>query len=269
MLTNSNEHLKLLLSAVPAGCLVDSKWLTSHDIAHESFCSYVNQGWLERVERGVFRRPVPGKVLSGPIDWEACLVSLQRILGYQAHLGGKTALYQFDHIGYEAKDLGDNPTIWVYGDDLPHWLTKLPLNATIKTRSLSLFDDPLLGLLQPEKEYPGTLPWDWDLKVSYKERAVLEVMDELHSHEDFRRLDKKFKSLQTMRSQLLSKLLHSCKKIKVRRLFFVFADRHHSFWREKLNVKDYDLGRGDRALVKGGKMHPTYRIMVPKEFVAS
>jgi len=29
------------------------------------------------------------------------------------------------------------------------------------------------------------------------------------------------------------------------------------------------LGTGDRALVRGGKIHPRYRIMVPPEFVPS
>ena len=30
---------------------------------------------------------------------------------------------------------------------------------------------------------------------------------------------------------------------------------------------DGRLGSGDRALVQGGKIHPRYRIMVPKDFV--
>ncbi|MDI6837178.1 MAG: type IV toxin-antitoxin system AbiEi family antitoxin domain-containing protein, partial [Rhizobiaceae bacterium] len=38
-------------------------------------------------------------------------------------------------------------------------------------------------------------------------------------------------------------------------------------WRERLNPDDFELGAGDRALVKGGKIHPRYRIMVPSEFV--
>lgn len=61
--------------------------------------------------------------------------------------------------------------------------------------------------------------------------------------------------------------LHSCRKIKMRRLFFVFADRHKHAWRERLNADEFDLGTGDRALVKGGRIHPRYRIMVPPEFI--
>lgn len=269
MLAKRNEHLKMMLSYVPTGCLVDSRWFTSRNIAHETFRSYVNQGWLERVERGVFRRPVPKNVLSDPIDWKACLLSLQRIMGYQAHIGGRTALYHYDYLSRRFGDLGKEPTVCVYGNNLPNWLAKLPLNATVKTRSTSLFADPLLGLKQPDKEYPDTMPWDWNFNVSLEERAAMEVMDDLHGQEDFKRLGGKFKDLQAMRPELLSQLLHSCKKVKVKRLFFVFADLHQHQWRKDLDAKDYDLGSGDRAMVKGGKMHPAYRIMVPKEFIPS
>ncbi|WP_240481103.1 type IV toxin-antitoxin system AbiEi family antitoxin domain-containing protein [Ectothiorhodospira sp. BSL-9] len=55
--------------------------------------------------------------------------------------------------------------------------------------------------------------------------------------------------------------------MKLRRLFFVFADRHKHVWRERLNPDDFNLGTGDRALITGGKIHPRYRIMVPPEFV--
>ena len=61
-------------------------------------------------------------------------------------------------------------------------------------------------------------------------------------------------------------LSKSCKKIKVTRLFFVFADRHDHAWRKRLDPEEFNLGTGDRALVKGGKIHPRYRIMVPEEF---
>lgn len=53
------------------------------------------------------------------------------------------------------------------------------------------------------------------------------------------------------------------------RLFFVCADRHNHPWRKRLDADEFNLGSGDRALVKGGRIHPRYRIMVPEEFVKS
>ena len=52
-----SQNLKKLLDAVPAGYLVDAAWLVSQGIAYESFRDYVKRGWLDRITRGVFRRP--------------------------------------------------------------------------------------------------------------------------------------------------------------------------------------------------------------------
>ncbi|MCH8517963.1 MAG: type IV toxin-antitoxin system AbiEi family antitoxin domain-containing protein, partial [Cyclobacteriaceae bacterium] len=109
--------------------------------------------------------------------------------------------------------------------------------------------------------------WDWGLTMSTPERAILEAMDELPDHESFHTLDMVFESLTTLRPRLISDLLQACRKIKVKRLFFVFADRHGHAWRKRIDPQAFGLGSGDRALVKGGKIHPRYRIMVPEVFV--
>src|SRR3546814_20240796 len=62
-------------------------------------------------------------------------------------------------------------------------------------------------------------------------------------------------------------LLRSCRSIKVRRLFFVFADRHEHAWLKHLDKDAIDFGSGPRAPVKGGKLHPTYRIYVPEDLL--
>ncbi|MHB0776034.1 type IV toxin-antitoxin system AbiEi family antitoxin domain-containing protein [Halomonas sp. WWR20] len=259
------QNLKKVLEAVPSGYLVDAPWLISHGVAYGTFRDYVKRGWLERVNRGVFRRPAPNAAKSTPIDWKICLLSMQHIMRYDVHVGGTTALAQqgYDHY----LRLGSNAPVWVFGDNIPNWLNKLPLNATIQTRSTSLFTGASLGLSKDDPNAENTLPWDWKLKMSAPERAIMEAMDELPDHESFHNLDMMFESLTTLRPKTLSGLLHSCRKIKVKRLFFVFADRHDHPWRKRLDPEEFDLGSGDRALVKGGKIHPRYRIMVPKEFI--
>lgn len=260
-----SEKLKMLLEAVPAGFLVDSAWLDRHGIGRRSVYSYVKRGWLERITRGVLRRPAPNASKSNTLDWTTCLLSMQRIMNYDLHIGGTTALSQQGYNHYLR--LGSHAPVWVYGDDIPNWLTKLPLNAPITTRNPSLFADPSLGLTKSDADATNALPWDWKLRMSAPERAIMEAMDELPDHESFHNLDMVFESLVTLRPKTLSDLLHSCKKIKVKRLFFVFADRHDHPWRKRLDPEDYGLGSGDRALVKGGKIHPRYRIMVPEDFV--
>ena len=260
-----SQNLKKLLEAVPAGYLVDATWLVSQGFAYESFRDYVKRGWLERITRGVFRRPIPNTPNSPPsnsIDWKTCILSMQHIMGHDLHVGGTTALGAQGHAHYLR--LGESAPVWVYGDSIPNWLGKLPTDAPINIRSRSLFADPKLGVTEGNA---NGLPWDWGLTLSTPERAILEVMDELPDHESFHTLDMVFENLTTLRPRLLSDLLQDCRKIKVKRLFFVFADRHDHPWRKRIDPQTFDLGSGDRALVPGGKIHPRYRIVVPQDFV--
>lgn len=261
------QNLKMIINTVPAGFLVDAAWLTARGVAYESLRDYVKRGWLERVSRGVFRRPAPNVPASNMIDWKACLLSAQHIMRYDVNVGGKTALTLQGYAHYLY--LGGHPPVSVYGNATPKWLHRVPLNAPIKTHKASLFFDPSLGLVNEDTNPSDTLPWDWKLRMSTPERAIMESMDELPFHETFHNLDMVFQSLMTLRPKLLSALLHSCRKIKVRRLFFAFADRYDHPWRKYLDPEEFDLGRGDRALIGGGKIHPRYRIMVPEEFVSA
>lgn len=260
-----SKNLKRVLEAVPAGYLVDASCLVAHGFAYETFRDYVKRGWLERVKRGVFRRPTPNAARANTLDWKSCLLSLQHIMHYPVHVGGTTALAQqgYDHY----LRLGTTAPVWVYGDAIPKWLKRLPVNAPLETRNTSLFADRSLGLSKDDGEADATLPWEWTLRMSLPERAIMEAMDELPDLESFHNLDMVFEGLTTLRPNMLSALLHSCRKIKVKRLFFVFADRHNHPWRKRLDPNEFNLGSGDRALVKGGKIHPRYRIMVPEEFL--
>lgn len=261
-------NIKNLLEAVPPGFIVDSAWLEANGIGRRSVYDYVKSGWLERLARGVFRRPTPLARSSEEIDWQSCVLSMQHIMGYPIHVGGMTALALQGYRHHLA--LGDNYPVWLYGSAIPNWVKKLSLNAQVATRSRRLFADSEIGQVQAhEKQAPGStvgLPWDWSIKMSTPERAVLEALDELPEHESFENVDKVFEGLTTLRPKLLDSLMRDCRKIKVKRLFFVFADRHGHAWRKKLHPAEYDLGSGDRALVEGGKIHPRYRIVVPASF---
>lgn len=268
MSTQTEEKLKNTLEAIPQGFLVDSAWLERRGVSRFLTQKYVKRGWLDRAARGVFRRPAPSASHANTLDWKTCLLSMQHIMDYKLHIGGMSALALQGHSHYLR--LGGKGTVWVYGDDIPNWLAKLPLNTALETRSLSLFTDVALGLnSQDDQRSPASasLPWDWTLTMSTPERAILEALDELPDHESFHTIDMAFESLANLRPRLVSELLTACKKIKVTRLFFVFADRHDHAWRKRLDPAEFNLGSGDRALVKGGKIHPRYRIMVPEDFV--
>lgn len=262
MSAQNTEKLKSVLDAVPAGFVVDAQWLEAQGVSRFLTRKYIASGWLERLERGVFRRPAPQPAT---LDWQTCLLSLQHIMHNPVHVGGSTALGLQGFSRY--LQLGTPPPVWLYGSAIPTWLARIKLNSPLVPRGLNLFSNPTLGLTESTPGGAHALPWGWALRISTPERAILEALDELPDHESFHTLDMVFQGLATLSPRRLSALLQSCRKIKVRRLFFVYADRHKHAWHERLSPNEFDLGTGDRALVRGGKIHPRYRIMVPPEFL--
>lgn len=264
------KRLKQVLDAVPPGYLVTASWLTERGFAYGSFRDYVKRGWLDRVARGVFRRPDPSAARPETASWQHCVLSMQHILDYQVHVGAGTALALQGHSHY--LPLGGAPSIWLYGQPMPSWLARVRLDARLTTRTLSLFEDTKLGVENQGEVVEPLLvreaPQPWSLRTSTPERAILELLDELPDNVGFDKADKLFEGLVGLRPSLLTELLQSCRKIKTRRLFFVFADRHEHGWRKYVQPEAFDLGRGDRALVPGGTLHPHYRIVIPKQYVS-
>jgi hypothetical protein len=56
-----------------------------------------------------------------------------------------------------------------------------------------------------------------------------------------------------------------CKSIKVKRLFFWFAERCNHTWQPKIDRSSINLGKGKCTLVRGGELDPTYNITVPEK----
>ena len=97
------------------------------------------------------------------------------------------------------------------------------------------------------------------------ERAVIELLDELPARESFHQVDKLFEGLSALSPRRLQPLLESCRSVKVKRLFFFFADRHKHAWLKRLDKSAVDFGSGKRKLVDGGRLDPTYEITVPED----
>ena len=133
-----------------------------------------------------------------------------------------------------------------------------------------LFGDDPAGIGESDRDveesWEAVNVWRWPIRASSPERAILEALDGLRGEAGFDRLDKIFGSLTTLRPKQLMTLLKACRSVKVRRLFFVFADRHGHPWRKHLDASKVDFGSGPRALVEGGRIHPDYRIYVPCDF---
>lgn len=274
-----NERpLNRLEKALPEGVLVDTAWLKKHGYSRQLLSHYTHTGWLEQPTRGVYRRP------RGALSWQQVVISLQAVLGYPILVGGRTALETQGYAHYLNQTLKE---VHLFGSKAPpRWLRKLKLGVSfIYHNDRRLFHEALPKRALTSLEEPGSKTvkgeshkgdwlvqtwgqWNWPLALSTPERAILELLDELPQHESFHQADMLMQSLSNLSPRRLQKLLLDCRSVKVKRLFFYFADRHQHAWLRHLDRKAVDLGKGKRMLVKGGKLDKTYQITVPENLDA-
>ena len=264
---HSEVSSKRLLAEAPPGFLVDSTWLAANGVGRKLAHHYAERGWLESVAYGVYRLPLPrGAAATPTADWVVPLLSAQW-LGYDIHIGGPTAFTLHGYTHYLT--FGEQAVAYLYSDKPPKWMKRLDLNSELRIRSKKLFTDPEIGLEQarPSDQAAGLTAWEQPVTLSTLERAILETLDELPRNEGFGTVEATFESLANLRPRLLTTLLEQCQSVKVKRLFFVYADKHAHAWRKHLDPEAFDLGSGDRALIKGGRLHPRYRITVPQDLL--
>ncbi len=276
MTVQKGHRLNQLLRRLPPGLLVDSSWLKDQGISSSSIHDYVASGWLERVQPRLYRRPTEPPQ-SSPMPWETAVASAQLVARAAFHVGGATAL---DLLGLtHFLHMGGTPKAWLYDSrrGMPSWLEKLPLDTELVIVRRKLFTTDAIGLeyrpiditsrrvgLPVEKPSEEGL-WRQFLRMSAAERASMELLDEIEDEVTFRAADSIFEALSNLRPPVVRRLLEACTSIKAKRLFFFFADRHAHAWTRGLDAHDFDLGRGKRQIVKGGRLDDKFQITVPAE----
>jgi Transcriptional regulator, AbiEi antitoxin, Type IV TA system/Transcriptional regulator, AbiEi antitoxin N-terminal domain len=273
MLRPNQRPLNRLERELPEGVLVDTAWLKEHGYSRQLLSHYVSAGWLNQPARGVYGRP------RGPLTWQQLVVSLQAFLDYPLAVGGRTALELHGYAHYLSHK---EQQVHLYGPKPPpSWLNNLQLDLRFKYHSdQRLFRKHLVASELKKLTEGGArskdsldlslteLPsgqWDWTLILSTPERALLELLDQLPKRETFHQVDMLVQGMTNLSPRRLRKLLADCKSVKVKRLFFFFANRHAHAWLKPLKNEKFNLGKGKRMLVKGGKLDQTYQITVPED----
>ncbi len=270
MVERSDRKLNRLQRELPDDVIVDAAWLEGHGYPSNLRSHYVKAGWLSQVAPRVYRRS------RGQLDWKQVAISLQSFLDRNLTIGGRTSLEEQGHAHYLRQG---RRAVYIYGPDRPpSWLASLPVDADFKWRnSLRLFpNDPAfvpadkdpLGLgksLVPGGFVAHAGGLSWPLRFATVERAFLELLDELPDHENFHDIDMMMEGLSNLSPNRLQTLLQSCRSVKVKRLFFFFADRHQHAWLKRIDRSKVDLGSGKRLLVRGGRLDTRYGITVPEE----
>jgi hypothetical protein len=279
--------LNQLQQAVPEGLLVDAAWLQRRGYPNNLRNRYVHSGWLEPLAYGLYRRPPPRLRATPPdqIPWTLVVVSLQMLMEWPGVVGGRTAL-TLQGYGHYLEPEGPR-VVHLYGDQPPPgWLSRLnirqhfvfhrasrlfPADKTGKELDAVVVDVGSGVTTRLPKGYVGgppespLSPTSWPITCSTPERAILELLDELPERESFEQVDKIFQSLSNLNPRACQRLLGSCSKVKVKRLFLWFAERHGHRWLERVQRDRIDLGKGKRLIAKQGRLNRKYQITVPED----
>ena len=92
----------------------------------------------------------------------------------------------------------------------------------------------------------------------------MEMLYHVPLKQGFDEAERIIEALLTLRPPLVQSLLETCKSLKVKRLFMYMAETTNLPWVHELNLGKVNLGKGDRTVVKGGRLDPKYRITVPR-----
>lgn len=272
-----HDRINQLDRDLPEGLLVDAAWLSDKGYSTALRSQYVSVGRLQQPAGRVYRRP------RGTLSWQQAVLSLQLLLHHRLVVGGRTALELQGYAHYVSSGRSE---VHLYGPSPPPtWLSTLPL----KERFVYHNSTPLFGKEEPAPSFPTVLggevvnagagaalegaalrflpwgQWDWPMVISTPERAILEELNELPDRESFHQVDMLMEGLGDLSAPRLETLLVRCRSVKVKRLFFFFADRHGHAWLKRLDRAAVDLGKGKRMLVKGGRLDAIYEITVPRE----
>lgn len=238
---HSGEMLKKALFGLPPGMPVTASHLKEFGISRQLAYRYVQSGWLKPLGYGYFLRTEDRLTEKGAV------ASLQAN-GVKVHVGGRSALALkgFSHylrIGGE--------TLYLYGHGtrkLPAWFLEM---FKVSLSNTNLFDereatDERLGVSRLDQELNAPF-------VSDPERAVLELLDLVPKQQSLEEAKLIMESLQSLRSKKMSELLKACRKIKVKRLFWQFADELKLPVLDKLDPTEIDFGASSVYILQGEK----------------
>lgn len=242
--------MAVLDATLPEGQLVDRRWLQDRGLDRPAVDYYVRSGKLERIARGVYRKPGP------PLKWQHVVYSLAE-LGYRIHVGHLSALGLHGYQHY--LELEGRPETRLYSDTtLPTWIDGVDAGSSLVEMKRSPFTDFEIGI----EEIPfGT--WEWPIRYATAERAFLETVSTVSSTAEIRRVKLMMDGATNLRPALLQSVLQGCRQVKAKRLFLWLARDCGHGWYRHLDQNSIELGSGKRQIVKGGVLDDEYLITVP------
>ena len=208
--TVRHSLIKRLQNEMPRTAPFDLPALNSLDISAKQAAHYAATGWLVRLAQGVYA--FPGSTL----DAHETVKFLQtRVPGL--HVGGKSAL----SLQGVRHNLHSREQLVLWGSarfTLPEWFTSRFPARYVSAELFNWTDESLdsKSLTNPPGVNSGLL-------VSAPERAVLELLYEVGTHQGLEEARNLFEGIRNPRKEMLGRLLVCCTSIKTVRLFLTWA----------------------------------------------
>jgi Transcriptional regulator, AbiEi antitoxin, Type IV TA system/Transcriptional regulator, AbiEi antitoxin N-terminal domain len=264
--------LPLLQAALPEGVPVPVRWLHALGVSSALVHVYVRGGWLRALPGQAYLRPGP------ELTWPAALYAAQQ-LGLPVHVGHLSALAVHGLTHYLPLGAGGPLHLYLPGRP-PVWLAHLPgpvawhHDALLDEQSGAVRLNPpslrhaSLHLPVAAKLGVGPAPGlPWTVFFSSPERAALELAAGLSRGDSWDTAYETFSGLSMLRPPLVQTLLEQCRRVVVNRLFLHLTTASGHAWLRHVDLTRVVLGTGDRQVVAGGALDPTWRVTVPRRAV--
>ena len=224
--------IKNLQVSLPRGKPFDLATLERIGVSAQLAAHYAASGWLDRLGQGIYA--FTGDTLTA----HGAVKLLQaRVAGL--HIGGKSAL----SLQGVRHNLARQETLVLWGDKrfiLPPWFTSRFPSRYVATQLFSMQDAQQLA--QTLTTPPGMSD---GLNVSVPERAVLELLHDVGTHQGLEEARNIFDGMRNLRTGVVGELLQSCTSVKTVRLFLT--------WARETNLVDVEALRQEYALPVGSE----------------
>lgn len=251
MSTVNRTKINKLLSEQPPGVLLQSSWLARQGYSIDLQKHYRKSNWLQSIARGALIRT------GDHVGYEGAVYALQKQSGFTVHPGGRTALSILGKAHY--LELAANRVV-LFGDSrekLPAWFRNHDWGVKVDYHGTS-FLPSTMGLTEVELK-------NFTIKVSGAARALMECLYLVPQKQEFMECFELMEGLNNLPPKQVQTLLENCQSVKVKRLFLYMAEKVDHSWFKYLDIKNVDLGKGKRSIIKNGLFVDKYGITVPKE----
>lgn len=254
MTTVNKTKINKLLQEQPSGIVLLSSWLAKQGYSIDLQKHYRKMSWLQSIGKGALIRA------EDKVGYEGAIYALQSQGGLTIHPGGRTALSLLGKAHY--LELAANKVV-LFGsssEKLPTWFKKYDWGMRLDYYETSFLPTDL-GFAEVEVK-------SFSIKVSGAARAIMECLYLAPQKQELMECFELMEGLNNLPPKQVQTLLENCQSVKVKRLFLYMAEKADHNWFKYLDLKNVDLGKGKRSIVKNGAFVDKYGITIPKELAA-